>query len=342
MGEGQHQKRWLNKPWLICLGVLLLVLVLLVVVGVVLLKHTSIAHTFLLTTIWRDFSINRTLPDGQSWDLSNPSIYGLPNNTRNLKIPVSGGHIGAWYMEPEGRVENDKPAVLYLHGIAQTRGYQHRVGLYEKLLGMGHQVLAIDYRGFADSTDLEDITETTVVEDAAASLRYLREELGAKKVLVWGHSQGAAVAVHMVAQEEDAGVGLLLESPYNSLDAQIRAILPWHLRVIVLNLVGLKSIGLEFLSGKWAAEVSWPILILHAEDDPKIPQQLSEQILEETKGKSNPISRILFSKDFGFRHNDIYTFPHLQELVTKFEANAIDTKGSTLICTPENMDSYLD
>ena len=40
-------------------SVLLLVLVLLVVIGVVLLKHTSIAHTFLLTTIWRDFSINR-------------------------------------------------------------------------------------------------------------------------------------------------------------------------------------------------------------------------------------------------------------------------------------------
>ena len=90
-----------------------------------------------------------------------------------MKIPVpSGGHIGAWFMKPEE--ESGKPAVLYLHGIAQTRGYQHRVGLYEKLLEMGHSVLAIDYRGFADSTDLEDITETTVVEDAATSLRYLR------------------------------------------------------------------------------------------------------------------------------------------------------------------------
>ena len=100
----------------------------------------------------------------------------MPNTTRNLKIPVpSGGHIGAWFMKPEGGgEENGKPAVLYLHGIAQTRGYQHRVGLYEKLLEMGHSVLAIDYRGFADSTDLEDITETTVVEDAATSLQYLR------------------------------------------------------------------------------------------------------------------------------------------------------------------------
>ena len=170
-----------------------------------------------------------------------------------------------------------------------------------------------------------------------------REELGATKVLVWGHSQGTAVAVHMVAEEQNAGEGLLLlESPYNSMEGQIRSTLPWHLRAIVLNLVGLKSIDLEFLSTKWTAQVNWPMLILHTEDDHKIPPKLSEQILEETKGKSSPIARILFSKDFGFRHNDIYQFPNLQELVTKFEVNAIDTKGSTINCSPENMDSYLN
>ena len=133
-----------------------------------------------------------------------------------------------------------------------------------------------------------------------------------------------------------------MESPYNSMEGQILSTLSWHLRVIVLNLVGLKSIDLEFLSAQWALQVTWPMLILHAEDDHKIPVQLSEQICEETKGKTSPISRILFSKDFGFRHNDIYQFPNLQELVTKFEANEIDTKGLTLNCAPENMDSYLD
>jgi len=148
----------------------------------------------------------------------------------------------------------------------------------------------------------------------------------------------------MVAEEgRSDGEGLLLlESPYNSMEGQILSTLPWHLRVIVLDLVGLKSIDLEFLSTKWAAQVTWPVLILHAEDDHKIPQKLSEQIFEETKGMNSKISRILFSKDFGFRHVDIYQFPNLQELVAKFEVNAIDPKGSTINCTPENMDSYLN
>ena len=95
----------------------------------------------------RSLFFSRTLPDGTPWNLDTPSIYGLPNTTRNLRIPVPGGELGAWFMEPEGaEEENDKPMVLYLHGIAQTRGYQHRVGLYLQLLKMGHKVLAVDYR----------------------------------------------------------------------------------------------------------------------------------------------------------------------------------------------------
>ena len=63
---------------------------------------------------------SRTLPDGTPWNLATPSIYGLPNTTRNLRIPVPGGELGAWLMEPDGvEEENDKPMVLYLLRIAQ-------------------------------------------------------------------------------------------------------------------------------------------------------------------------------------------------------------------------------
>ena len=44
-------------------------------------------------------------------------------------------------------------------------------------------------RGFGDSTEVSDIRESTVVEDAHRALRYLRDTLGASSVIVWGHSQ---------------------------------------------------------------------------------------------------------------------------------------------------------
>ena len=47
----------------------------------------------------------------------------------------------------------------------------------------------ISKRGFGDSTEVSDIRETTVVEDAHRALRYLRDTIGASSVIVWGHSQ---------------------------------------------------------------------------------------------------------------------------------------------------------
>ena len=49
-----------------------------------------------------------------------------------------------------------------------------RVGLYKKLLKAGYSILAFDYRGFADSTEITDITETTVVHDSRIALNYVR------------------------------------------------------------------------------------------------------------------------------------------------------------------------
>ena len=42
--------------------------------------------------------------------------------------------------------------------------------------GMGYKVLAIDYRGFADSTPLE-VTESSLLEDALCSLAWLRNKV---------------------------------------------------------------------------------------------------------------------------------------------------------------------
>ena len=48
------------------------------------------------------------------------------------------------------------------------------MSLYKKLLKAGCSILAFDYRGFADSTDIYDINETTLVYDATVALQYVR------------------------------------------------------------------------------------------------------------------------------------------------------------------------
>ena len=75
-----------------------------------------------------------------------------------------------------------------------------RVGLYKKLLALGYYVLAVDYRGYGDSTVISP-TEASCVMDARAALAWLTAKLGDRvKVVVWGHSLGTAIASHMVSE----------------------------------------------------------------------------------------------------------------------------------------------
>jgi len=180
---------------LVVCGSTALAIVIILVVLILVVSYTSVLHTFLRGKIFRDLDINKILPSGEEWDLSSPLKYGLPESTKVIDIPLTEApdspKIAAWHMRP---TENDeekggKPTVLYLHGVAHTRGYPHRVDLYKELLDAGFSVLAIDYRGFGDSTEVSDIRETTVVEDAHRALRYLRDTIGASSVIVWGHSQ---------------------------------------------------------------------------------------------------------------------------------------------------------
>ena len=61
--------------------------------------------------------------------------------------------------------------------------------------GLGYKVLAIDYRGFADSSHPPELSEASLLEDALTSVTWLRPRLGpGDRLVLWGHSLGAAVA----------------------------------------------------------------------------------------------------------------------------------------------------
>ena len=103
--------------------------------------------------------------------------------------------------------------------------------MFEKFVSaLGYKVLTIDYRGFADSSAV-DVTETTMLEDALASVSWLRGQVGARdRLVVWGHSMGAAVAVRTVHELENSGDHalrdlvdtLVLEAPFNNLHDELK------------------------------------------------------------------------------------------------------------------------
>lgn len=112
-----------------------------------------------------------------------------------------------------------KPTILFLHGTAGTRATASRIKHYVTFTSrLDANVLAVDYRGFADSTGSP--SEPGLETDALASWNWILEN-GAKQedVLVLGHSLGTGVASKLGRNLAIQGAnprGVALLAPFTS------------------------------------------------------------------------------------------------------------------------------
>ena len=222
--------------------------------------------------------------------------------------------------------------ILYLHGISNNRGYDHRVGLYKVLLACGYRVLAVDYRGFGDSSDVR-ATEETVVEDARVAISWLREKISdSEQFMVWGHSLGAAIACRAVAEENIEKVdnsniaNLILESPFNNLEDEVfdvvfanKGKLSKSIGTLLPLRKQLKKANMEFKSDAWISEIACPVLMLHAEDDDTINIDLARKLFKAAKaGGKDSIDMIAVESSYGLGHNDIFRYHRLPDILRKY------------------------
>lgn len=117
------------------------------------------------------------------------------------------------------------PTILFLHGNAATRAFHARVDHYKTFTSrLSVNVLAVDYRGFADSTGYP--TESGVVRDARAAWDWLISQ-GTKgeDILIVGHSLGTGIGGRLAADLSDEGIkyrGLVLMSPFSSIEEVLK------------------------------------------------------------------------------------------------------------------------
>merc|ERR1712106_211646 len=287
----------------------------------------------------REFIFQQDEIERPGVDLSDTTLFDI--KTRNIQsffLNSIPGDVGAWYMEPEVPSEHGK-AVLYLHGVKGNRGRSYRVGLYNLLLQEGFKVLAIDYRGFGDSTDISEDGDT-VVQDALIGLDWLRNKVGDNTdIYVWAHSLGTGIACHALAKEviqkgENPQVkGLILEAPFNNFSDEFiektsntsnpvaKAALSalYGLTGDALPDAMLKLFNMEFTSDIYLPKILCPVMMLHAEDDDKIPIELAKKLYESARavGKKN-IEFNFFDKSLGYKHHDIYQAENLPSMIREF------------------------
>lgn len=148
----------------------------------------------------------------------------LANRTYNLKINTPDNEaIGAWfilsnrYYQTLPAIPKDvskhvvpalkkHPVILFLHGNAATRAFSARIQHYQAFsTRLGANVLAIDYRGFADSSGHP--SEVGLVTDAKTAFDWLVSHgKKAEDILIVGHSLGTGVSGQLGAKLSKEGV----------------------------------------------------------------------------------------------------------------------------------------
>lgn len=201
-------------------------------------------------------------------------------------IPVgeNGDKLHAWYSPV---ADKNAPVLLYLHGARwNMTGSVTRIPRWNR---MGFSVLAIDYRGFGQST-ARSPTEALAYEDAEAAWKYLDKLAPQSKRFIFGHSLGGAIATHLAAKQPEAH-GLILEGTFTSITDMVKET-KW----------GFLPVGLlvtqRFDSLERIAKINVPTLIAHGTSDNIVPFHMSEKLFAAAK-----MPKRFFRAEGGSHHN---------------------------------------
>ena len=167
----------------------------------------------------------------------------------------------------------DAPAVLYLHGTFRNV-YFNRPKI-AAIHAAGFSVLAIDYRGWGESTKLLP-SEATIMQDAeAAWAAFTRRVPQPQSRVIFGHSMGSGVAVELALRHrEPLGYGaLVLESGMTSMPDLVRDINPFGILLAPL-------VTQQFASIDKIGRIEAPKWFLSGTADKTVPPQQTQRLYD--------------------------------------------------------------
>nr|XP_020666954.1 protein ABHD12B [Pogona vitticeps] len=247
--------------------------------------------------------------------------HALPDNRRK----EAEGKERSWYEEA---LADDNPIIVYLHGNGGTRATSHRVLFTKVMSDGGFHVLAVDYRGYADSTGQP--SEDGFTTDVLCVYKWVKARSGNSTVILWGHSLGTGIATNTARhlQEKDGVTvdAIVLEAPYTNI-RDAAAHIP--ITKIYRKFPGFESLILDtmaradmhFLNDKNVQVLSSPLLILHSEDDGVVPAHLGRKLYEIAQAASarkEHVQFMAFPASMGLGHEHIATHPDLPLILKKF------------------------
>jgi uncharacterized protein len=213
-----------------------------------------------------------------------PARLGLPYHDATFESS-DGVRLHGWFVP--GRRDL---TWVWFHGNAGNISHRlENIALIRERLGV--HVFIFDYRGYGQSAGQP--SEQGLYRDAEAALAYVRTlpEVDPARLVLFGRSLGASVAVEMAAREPPRG--LILESPFTSVAAMARVAFPF------LPLGPLIRTRYDSLAR--IGQVRAPLLVLHSPTDEVVPYAQGQELFAAA-----PEPKWFHAIGGGAGHNDSY------------------------------------
>lgn len=206
--------------------------------------------------------------DGGSVATRLAHLAGLGDSRAGDAPPAAAAPVrlhGLWLAQPR----DDAPILLYLHGARfDVRSSAQRM---RRMHELGFAVLAVDYRGFGQSSDALP-SEHSAAEDAQAAWDWLAARYPTRQRYLFGHSLGGAIAMRIAPQASGLR-GLIVEGSFPSMHGVI-ASMKWGWLPFGPLLTQ------RFDAGMRINEVKAPVLVVHGSDDALVKPELGRALFE--------------------------------------------------------------
>jgi len=199
----------------------------------------------------------------------------------DLVIQSDDHVLGAWLLKPPG--EANAPLVLLAHGWGAN--YSLFLQLAEPLVADGYEVLLFDIRGHGRNEAVPFVTVRHFRDDVMAAVAYARGRFPDRPLVVIGHSLGGAASTLAAAEGAHMQGLVLIAAPSDALRATAEFLsqqkLPGNLMLRLLVPFWWRRAGSRFgplTPTKRLPEVKIPVLIIHPENDQRVPVAHAERL----------------------------------------------------------------
>jgi fermentation-respiration switch protein FrsA (DUF1100 family) len=184
---------------------------------------------------------------------------------------LDGTRLHGWFFSPKGGPNGAKATVIHFHGNAENISTHFQAAAW--LAREGFNVFVFDYRGYGQSDG--EPNKDGIQADAVAAVRWVRghPDVDPDRLIFFGQSLGAAIAVHLAAGPDGAGLrAVVLESGFSSYRAITRdklaaSFLTWPFQWPLSFLVSDGDRPRDDI----AKIAPVPVLIIHGTADPVVP-----------------------------------------------------------------------